>query len=132
MPLKLLCKDVTFHVNPEAEGNVHNFRQAIAEARALLGDVAENLRAVLRDEALMAETPVEVEAVMESAVEAIGEALRRLDSASPAKRSSAPPPPSGPTRQQSGGSNRRFAPRGAGTWAALARSGLLPACKKWR
>src|SRR5664280_642426 len=26
----------------------------------------------------------------------------------------------------------RFAPRGAGAWAALARSGLLPACKKWR
>ena len=29
------------------------------------------------------------------------------------------------------GSNRRFAPRGAGAWAALARSGLLPVCKKW-
>src|ERR1035438_9332875 len=28
------------------------------------------------------------------------------------------------------GSNRRFASRGAGAWAALARSGLLPACKK--
>src|ERR1035438_4861353 len=28
--------------------------------------------------------------------------------------------------------NRRFAPRGAGAWAALARSGLLPAGKKWR
>src|ERR1035438_1045665 len=27
---------------------------------------------------------------------------------------------------------RRFAPRGAGAWAALARSGLLPACEKWR
>ena len=30
------------------------------------------------------------------------------------------------------GSNRRFAPRGVGAGAALARSGLLPACKKWR
>src|ERR1035437_4119256 len=30
------------------------------------------------------------------------------------------------------GSTRRFAPRGAGAWAALSRSGLLPACKKWR
>jgi len=30
------------------------------------------------------------------------------------------------------GSNRGFAPRGAGAWAALARSGLLPAWKKWR
>src|ERR1019366_804922 len=41
---------------------------------------------------------------------------------------------SGGTLSSHGGewSNRRFAPRGAGAWAALARSGLLPACKKWR
>ena len=30
------------------------------------------------------------------------------------------------------GVSRRFAPRGAGAWAALSRSGLLPACKRWR
>ncbi len=29
------------------------------------------------------------------------------------------------------GANRRFAPKRAGAWAALTRSGLLPACKKW-
>ena len=30
------------------------------------------------------------------------------------------------------GQNQRFASRGAGAWAALARSGWLPACKKWQ
>ena len=48
----------------------------------------------------MAETPMEVEAVMESAIEAIGAALRRLEYAALAKRSSATPPSGGPTRQQ--------------------------------
>ena len=61
---------------------------------------AEQLRAVLGDETIMPETPLEAQAVMESAVEAIGAALRRLEYAAPAKRSSATPPPGGPTRQQ--------------------------------
>jgi hypothetical protein len=87
-------------MNPEAEADVRKLRQAITEARALLGDAAEKLRADLRNEAFMAETPVEVEATMEFVVEAIGAALGRLDSAAPAKRSSAAPPPGGPTRQQ--------------------------------
>jgi hypothetical protein len=86
--------------NPEAEADVRKLRQAIAEARASLGDAAEKLSAVLADEAIMPETPLEAQAVMESAAEAIGVALRRLDSAAPAKRSSAAPPPGGPTRQQ--------------------------------
>jgi hypothetical protein len=87
-------------MNPEAEADVRKLRQAIAEARALLGEAAESLRAILGQEVFMVETPVEVEAVMESAVEAIGAALCRLDSAAPAKRSSATPPPGGPTRRQ--------------------------------
>ena len=95
MPMK-----PTLYMNPEAEADVRKLRQAITEARALLGDAAEKLRADLRDEAFMAETPVEVEATMEFVVEAIGAALGRLDSAAPAKRSSAAPPPGGPTRQQ--------------------------------
>ena len=90
----------TFHMSPEAEADVHKLRQAIAEARALLGDAAEKLSAVLADETIMPETPLEAQAVMESAVEAIGAALRRLDSACPAERPSAAPPPGGPTRQQ--------------------------------
>jgi hypothetical protein len=87
-------------MNPEAEADVRKLRQAIAEARALLGDSAEQLRTVLGDEFFMPETPLEVQAVMESAVEAIGAALRRLDSAVPIKRSSAAPPLGGPTRHQ--------------------------------
>jgi hypothetical protein len=88
------------HMNPEAEADVRKLRQAIAEARALLGDAAEKLRAGLEDETIMPETPLEAQDAMESAVEAIGAALRQLDSAAPAKRSSAAPPPGGPTRQQ--------------------------------
>ena len=95
MPMK-----PTLYMNPEAEADVRKLRQAIAEARALLSDAAENLRAILEEEVFRVETPVEVEAVMESAAEAINTALRRLDSAAPAKRPSAPPPRGGPSRQQ--------------------------------
>ena len=87
-------------MNPEAEADIRKLRQAIAEARAPLGDAAEKLRAVLRDEAIMTEFPIEAEVAMESAIEAIDAAVRRLDSAAPVKRSSATPPPGGPTRQQ--------------------------------
>ena len=90
----------TLYMNPEAEADVHKLCQAIAEAGALLGDAAEKLRAVLADETIMPETPLEAQAVMESAAEAIGVALRRLDSAAPEKRSSAAPPPGSPTRRQ--------------------------------
>ena len=90
----------TLYMNPVAEADVRKLRQAITETRGLLSDTAEKLRAVLADEFFMGETPLEVQAVMESAVEAIGEALRRLDSAVPAKKSSAAPPSGGPTRQQ--------------------------------
>jgi len=90
----------TLYMNPEAEADVRKLRQAITEARALLGGAAEKLRAILGVEIFRVETPVEVEAVMESAAEAIEAALHRLDSAVPAKESSAAPPPGGPTRQQ--------------------------------
>jgi len=87
-------------MNPEAETDVRKLRHAIAEARVLLGDAVDKLRDGLEDELIMPETPLEAQAVMESAIEAIDAALRRLDSAAPAKRSSAAPPPGGPTRQQ--------------------------------
>ena len=90
----------SFHMNPEAEADVRKLRQAITEARGLLSDAAEKLRTVLGDETIMPETPLEAQAVMESAVEAIGAALRRLEYAAPATRSSAAPPPGGPTHQQ--------------------------------
>ena len=90
----------TLYMNPVAEADVCKLRQAITEARGLLSDAAEKLSAVLANEAILVETPVEVEAAIDSAVEAIEAALRRLDSAVPAKKSSAAPPPGGPTRQQ--------------------------------
>jgi hypothetical protein len=88
------------HVNPEAEADVRKLRQAIAEARASLGDAAEKLRAVLGDEAIMTEFPIEAEVAMESAVEAIGAALRRLETACHAERPSGAPHPGSPTRRQ--------------------------------
>ena len=90
----------TLYMNPEAEADVRKLRQAIAEARALLDDAAEQLHAVFRDEAIMTEFPIEAEVAMKSAVEAIGVALRRLDSAAPVKRPSAARPCGSPTRQQ--------------------------------
>jgi hypothetical protein len=90
----------TLYMNPVAEADVRKLRQAITETRGLLSDAAEKLRGVLGDETIMPETPLEVQAVMESAIEAIDAALRRFDSAAPAKRSCATPPPGGPTRQQ--------------------------------
>lgn len=87
-------------MNPPLEDDDRKLRQASAEAKALLGDAAGKLREILHDEAIMAETPLEAGAVMESAVDAIGAALRCLNSAASAKRSSAAPPPGGPTRQQ--------------------------------
>jgi hypothetical protein len=87
-------------MNPEAEVDLRKLRQAVAEARTPLGDAAEQLRAVLRDEAIMTEFPIEAQVAMESAVEAIDAALRRLDSAAPAKRPFSAPPPGGPTRRQ--------------------------------
>ena len=87
-------------VTPELDAESRKLRQASAEARALLGDAAQKLRALLQEEPIMAETPLEARAVMEIAVEAIDAALRQLESAGPAKRPSAAPPPGGPTRQQ--------------------------------
>jgi hypothetical protein len=90
----------TLYMNPAAEADVRKLGQAITEARAPLGAAAEMLRAVLRDEAIMTEFPIEAEVAMESAVEAISAALRRLDSAAPVNRPSAALPPGGPTRRQ--------------------------------
>lgn len=90
----------TLHMNPEVEDDRRKLRQASAEAGAVLGDAAEKLRAVLRDEPIMAETPLEAEAAMESAVEAIGAALRSLETAAPRKSPAAPPSAGAPTRQQ--------------------------------
>ena len=59
-------------MNPEVEAESRKLRQATAEARAVLGDAAEKLRALLQDDAILPETPLEAQAAMEFAVEAIG------------------------------------------------------------
>lgn len=76
-----------------------NLRQGIAETRALLHAAAKELHGITQDPAFMAETPLEVEAVIESVAKAIGAALRRLESIASEKAPSAAVP-GGPTRQQ--------------------------------
>lgn len=85
--------------SPEARDENRHLRQAIADAGALLKDAGKRLRVILQDEPMMAETPIEVEVVMESAAEAIGKTLRRLQSVAP-KEAQSSPLPGGPTRQQ--------------------------------
>ena len=75
-------------------------RRASAEALALLIDTATKLRAVLQDELIMAETPMEARTAMEYAADAIGAAQRRLESAEHAKGTSTASPREGPTQQQ--------------------------------
>lgn len=87
-------------MKPHSEDEHRKLRQASAEARALLDGVAEKLRAIPKDETIMAETPLEAVAAMESAVEAIGRALRCLGSVGPAKRPAVAPARGGPTHQQ--------------------------------
>ena len=90
----------THHTVAEVEEENRKLRQANAEARALLGDAAQKLHTILQDEVFAEETPIEVLTAGEIAVEAIGEALRCLESATSAKKSSAAPPAGGPTHQQ--------------------------------
>jgi hypothetical protein len=87
----------TLPVNPETDAETRRLRQANAEARAQLAGVIETLRAVLQDEFLMGETPIEVRDPLESAVEAIGVALRRLEASGQAK---GPHASEGPTQRQ--------------------------------
>ena len=70
----------------------------IAEVKTLLGDAGKQLDAVMQDEAIMAETPVEVQSAIESAVRSIGAVLVRLESIASNNAPSAPLP-GGPTRQ---------------------------------
>jgi DNA-binding MarR family transcriptional regulator len=90
----------TLHGNPEFEDDHRKPRQASAKARGLLRDAAKKLRAVLQDEPILAATPLEAQAAMAFAIEAVNAALRRLDSPDVEKLSSAMPHPGGPTRQQ--------------------------------
>jgi hypothetical protein len=71
----------------------------VAAVKSLLDDAGQQLRAVLQDETILPETPMEAQSAMESAADSIEVALRRLESIS-SKASPAPSSPGGPTRQQ--------------------------------
>lgn len=66
---------------------------------ALLEDSSRQLHAAQQNQALMTESPMEVQAAMESAARSIGTALRWLKSSTPDHEPWAPLP-GGPTRQQ--------------------------------
>ena len=87
-------------MNPNAEPDYRQLRQANTEAQSLLREATRRLNEVLEDEPILAEIPVEAEAALSSAASAIRAALHCLASAAPAQQPSAAPRPGGPTRQQ--------------------------------
>lgn len=91
----------TTHFTSDSELEANRLREAAAAAKALLDEAAGTLRATLDDRFLMDETPLEVEAGMETAFEAIEKALGTLKSAAcPEKRPASASQPGGPTHQQ--------------------------------
>lgn len=87
---------------PNAKPEVQDdpLRQVIAETMALLKNADKSLNNLLQDDAILTETPLEAQCVLESAAEAIHSALTRLAAADPARPSAAAPIRGGPTRQQ--------------------------------
>jgi hypothetical protein len=76
------------------------FRQRhLADVKALLEEARRQLRTVMQDETIMAESPLEAQCAMESAAEFVGAALVRLESV-PSKGPPSAPPPGAPTRPQ--------------------------------
>lgn len=86
-------------MHPDAEGEFRQLRRASIEAQARLGDAIKQMRGVLQDEGIMAETPREVADPVEAAVETVESALRLLKAATH-RRPPAPANPDAPTRQQ--------------------------------
>ena len=84
---------------PEDRDANRQFRGAVAETMATLGAAGKRLHDLIQDEAIMAETPMEVQEALESAAEAIGTTLRRLAPIAP-RKAAAPGISGGPTRQQ--------------------------------
>jgi len=68
--------------------------------RALLRDAVAKLRAILRDDSLMTDVPMEASRVIDSAAAAIEAALRQLETSDPAPAPTPARIPGGPTRQQ--------------------------------
>ena len=82
------------------EKEILTLRQAVVQARVLLNDAAKKLNGVLKDEPIVAEMPIEVEAAMDCAAADISAALRLLEAVAPKKSSAAAPSPGAPTHQQ--------------------------------
>jgi hypothetical protein len=74
-------------------------RAANSEARALLANAAGKLRAVLQEEAIVEETPIEATTSIELAIETIDAAIAKLKTVTLEGRLPAVPS-GGPTRQQ--------------------------------
>jgi len=71
----------------------------LAAVKTLMDDAVKQLHAVLEDETVMPETPLEAQSAMESAVDSIQAALHRLES-SASDASPIATIPGGPTRRQ--------------------------------
>ena len=69
------------HTNPGFEAEKRSLREGNAKAKKLLGKTIERLLVTIGDEPIMEETPVEVWAAIDSAIEAMRAALRCLDCA---------------------------------------------------
>jgi len=87
-------------MHPEIETENRQLKEAIAEVRATLTGLGKKMQAVLQEEIILAETPMEVWTAMDVAVETLDEVCRRLKSAAPSKPVEEAPLPGRPTRQQ--------------------------------
>jgi len=74
--LDLPIKRIAAHARPEKPIGPGT----IAGVKALLADACKQLRVIIQDEFIMAETPLEAQTAIEYAAEAVDAALRRLES----------------------------------------------------
>jgi hypothetical protein len=86
--------------NPGLEADKPSLREANAQATKLLRQTIDELLVTVQDEPIMEETPLEVRAAVDSAIETLHAALRCLESAGHAEGLAAAQPSDGPTRQQ--------------------------------
>ena len=86
--------------NPRVEAENRSLREANAKAEKLLGKTVERLLVTIDDKPIMEETPLEVWAAIDCAIEAMRAALRCLASADHTDTLADAPLSSGPTRQQ--------------------------------
>ena len=87
-------------MNTTLEEEHRRLRHACSEATKCLNYAAEGLRKLLKDKALASETPRDVKAKMEAAIDAISESLRGIHAACPADKPTVAAAGEGPTRQQ--------------------------------